>query len=240
MSGLIRRQQFHPLHSIFLMPLLMEMFPGYCQEYLELKNPLILQKEKSIYRHLPNELLDKKQPGIYNQAIMDFGAVVCKPLAPLCSICLFNKTCFAFLNDKVKKLPVKSKKITIKERWFYYLVIEDENGVIIQQRKAKDIWNQLYEFPMIERKGDTKIENILEEAVKLGLLKKRKYEVAHISTLYKQRLSHQLISGRFIKIKIKEKIKLKEDQLEVTATQLKKFPFPRFINQYLKVGMTGR
>ena len=205
-----------------------------------IEKPVDSTEVKKYLSTLAEDLLDKKQPGIYNQAIMDFGAVVCKPLAPLCSICPFNKTCFAFLNGKVKKLPVKSKRITIKERWFYYLVFEQENGVIIQQRNAKDIWNQLYEFPLIERKGDAKSVNILEEAVKLGLLKKGKYEVVHISTLYKQRLSHQLISGRFIKIKLREKIKLKEDKLQVTAGQLKKFPFPRFINQYLKGGMTGR
>ena len=122
-----------------------------------IEKPVDSTEVKKYLSTLAEELLDKKQPGIYNQAIMDFGAVVCKPSIPLCSICPFNKTCFAFLNDKVKKLPVKSKRITIKERWFYYLVIEGENGVIIQQRKSKDIWNQLYEFPMIERKGDAKI-----------------------------------------------------------------------------------
>ena len=192
---------------------------------------------KKFLSAMADQLLDKKQPGIYNQAIMDFGAVVCKPLAPQCSICIFNKTCFAFLNDKVKKLPVKSKKVTVKDRWFYYLVFDEENGFIIQQRKTKDIWNQLYEFPLIERKADSKIDNILEEAVKLGWLKKRKYEVVNVSPVYKQRLSHQLITGQFIKIKLSEKTELKKEQLRVTVNQLRKFPFPRLINQYLKTGM---
>ena len=80
---------------------------------------------------------------------MDFGAVICKPV-PLFVQCVFNKTCFAFLNNKINELPVKEKKISIKKRWFYYLVIEHENKMAIRQRTGKDIWQQLYEFPMIE------------------------------------------------------------------------------------------
>lgn len=194
-------------------------------------------KGKKLISTLADELLDKKQPGIYNQAIMDFGAVVCKPLAPLCSNCIFKNACFAFLNEKVKKFPVKSKRITIRERWFNYFILEEENGFIIQQRKSKDIWNQLYEFPLIERKGEAAIENILEEAATLGWLKKRKYEVVEVSPLYKQRLTHQLITVQFIEIKLNEKTKLKKDQLRVSTNQLRKFPFPGVINQYLKAGI---
>ncbi len=201
-----------------------------------IENAIDSTKGKNLISTLADELLDKKQPGIYNQAIMDFGAVVCKPSAPLCSICIFRNICFAFLNDKVKKLPVKSKRVTIRERWFYYFILEEENGFIIQQRKSKDIWNELYEFPLIERKRGATIENILMEASTLGWLKKRKYEVVKISPMYKQQLSHQLITGQFIEIKLSEKIKLKKHQLWVTENQLRKFPFPRVINQYLKSG----
>ena len=134
----------------------------------------------------------------------------------------------------MKDIPTKSKRITIKKRWFYYLVFSGDGGVVIQQRQAKDIWNQLYEFPMIEKNREEKIENIMEEAAKLGWLKKRKYKVESISPLYRQRLSHQLITGRFIKIKLFGKASLKKNQVQVTANQLRKFPFPRVINQYLK------
>ena len=187
---------------------------------------------KKYFTLLADELLDKKQPGIYNQAIMDFGAVVCKPAAPICSTCLFNKTCFAFLNKKINELPVKDKKISIKKRWFYYLVIEHNEEKAIQQRTGKDIWNQLYEFPMIEKETETTIENILMEAEKSGWLSKRKYEVVTISAVFKQQLSHQLIAGQFIKIKLKKNGAVKKDALWVKSNQLKKFAFPRFINQY--------
>src|SRR5258708_9212913 len=81
---------------------------------------------------------------------MDFGAVICKPALPLCTSCILKKQCKAFLNNTANKLPVKEKKVTIKKRWFYCLVIEYKNEINIRQRSGKDIWQQLYEFPLIE------------------------------------------------------------------------------------------
>src|SRR4030095_3299602 len=93
----------------------------------EIMKPVDSTEGKKIIVSLAGELLDKDEPGVYNQAIMDFGAVVCKPLVPLCSNCVFKKICLAFRNDHVKKLPLKSKRIIIKERWFYYFVLSEEN-----------------------------------------------------------------------------------------------------------------
>jgi A/G-specific adenine glycosylase len=198
-----------------------------------INKPIDSTEGKKIIASLAGQLLDKNEPGVYNQAIMDFGAVVCKPVAPLCSACVFKKICLAFRNDHVKKLPLKSKRILIKERWFYYFVLSHENRLVIQQRTANDIWNQLYEFPLIEGNETKKIENIINEAVKSGWLKNRRYAVINISPAYKQRLSHQLINARFIQIKLNGKANLKDDQLLVTSTQLTRFPFPRLINEYL-------
>ncbi len=194
--------------------------------------PIDSTEGKKYFTQLANDLLDKKQAGIYNQAIMDFGAVVCKPAAPLCNECVFNKTCFAFLKKKVSELPVKEKNISVKKRWFYYLVMQQENKIAIRQRTGKDIWNQLYEFPMMEKERESSVEAILKDAEKSGLLSKKKYELVGISPLFKQQLSHQLIAGQFIKIKLKKIDMVKVDMLWITAAQLKKFAFPKFITQY--------
>ena len=194
--------------------------------------PVDSTEGRKYFTQLANDLLDKKKPGVYNQAIMDFGAVVCKPAAPLCSTCVFKKTCFAFLNKKVNDLPVKEKKTNIKKRWFYYLVIEYGNETAIHQRTAKDIWNQLYEFPIIEKEKETSIEIILKDAEKSGLLSKKTYEMIAISPLFRQQLSHQLIAGKFVKIKLQRKKMGMNGVLWVKANQLKKFAFPKFINQY--------
>ena len=195
--------------------------------------PIDAAEGKKYFTQLANDLLDKKQAGIYNQAIMDFGAVVCKPAAPLCIECVFNKTCFAFLKKKVSELPVKGKKISLKKRWFYYLVMQQENEIAIRQRTGKDIWNQLYEFPMIEKERESSVESILQDAEKSGLLpKKKKYELVAISPLFKQQLSHQLIAGQFVKIKLQKKDMVKVEMLWVKAGQIKKYAFPKFITQY--------
>jgi A/G-specific adenine glycosylase len=183
---------------------------------------------------LANELLDKKQPGIYNQAIMDFGAMICKPVSPLCMKCGFKKECSAFLNNTIYELPVKEKKVAIRKRWFYYLLLEYENEILIHQRTAKDIWQLLYEFPLIEENKELSQQRVLLQAEKRGFLKKNNYELITISEMFKQRLSHQLITGRFIKIKLKQRPKLKDDWFWVTKNKLDKHAFPQFINQYLQ------
>lgn len=196
--------------------------------------PIDSAEGKKYFTRLANELLDKKQPGSYNQAIMDFGAVVCNPFAPLCNDCVFNKACYAFLNNKVTELPVKKKKLKIKKRWFYYLVIEYKNQIVIRQRAAKDIWQQLYEFPLIETAAEQDIKQILLQAQKAGLLQKKNYGLIEVSPLFKQQLSHQLITGRFITIQLKKKPLIKNGEIWVTRKAIRQFAFPRFINKYLE------
>lgn len=192
---------------------------------------------KKYFTALADELLDKKQAGLYNQAIMDFGAVLCKPAAPLCSTCVFKKQCVAFLHNKVNELPVKEKKITIKKRWFYYLVLEYKNEIAIRRRTEKNIWQDLYEFPMIETDGDTPVKKILQQAEKKSWLTKNSYELLVVSPLYKQQLSHQLIAGQFIKVKLKKKPAAKNNWQWLGKNKMGKYAFPQFINQYLKEGV---
>lgn len=199
-----------------------------------INKPVDTTEGKKYFASIAEELLDKKQPGAYNQAIMDLGAVVCKPVSPVCSECVFRKSCHAFLNKKVNELPLKKKKISIKKRWFYYFVLEFKNEIIISQRKGKDIWQDLFEFPLIETAIECELRSILKEAEKKKILHKNGFEIVSISPVFKQQLSHQLISGQFIKLNIKKKTKLSDGWQRVNETKLKKYSFPQFINQYLQ------
>ncbi|MES1214896.1 MAG: A/G-specific adenine glycosylase [Bacteroidota bacterium] len=189
---------------------------------------------KKFFSNLANELLDKKQPGIYNQAIMDFGAVVCKPLAPLCVDCVFKNQCIAFQNNKVNELPVKAKKLKSKTRWFNYLIITHKNELLIHERTIKDIWQNLYEFTLIEASKEENLKTILKVALKKNILNTKYYKVISSSPVYKQQLSHQLIKGRFIEIELSKQTLLHGNGIWVKRTDLRKYPFPRFINQYLE------
>lgn len=188
---------------------------------------------KRYFSALAQELLDKKKAGIYNQAIMDFGAVVCKQVNPLCHQCLFKKYCKAFTRKKIDQLPVKEKRLKIKTRWFYYLVMEYRNKVFIQQRTGNDIWKNLYEFVLIETGKETTTKVILKKAEKAGLLKKKAYKIEFLSPILIQKLSHQRIQGRFIKLKLIRRTAL-TDLVQVSKNGLKSFAFPKFINSYLQ------
>lgn len=189
---------------------------------------------KKIFTALADELLDTKKAGLYNQAIMDFGAVICKPALPLCTTCVFNKTCVAYLENKVNVLPVKEKKIKVRKRWFYYVVLEHKNEIAIRQRTEKDIWQDLYEFPLIEAENEADKKTILQQIERKKWLLKKEYELLSISSLFRQQLSHQLIAGQFIKLQLKKKPVLKNDWVWVTKSKAMTYAFPQFINQYLR------
>lgn len=198
--------------------------------YFGITIPIDSTEGKKLFGVLANELLDKKQPGIYNQALMDFGAIICKPQLPLCATCIINDHCIAYLNGTVQQLPVKEKSIIKRTRWFYYVVIDFNGEVYVRKRGAGDIWENLYEFILVESKDALPIGDfqLLEE-----ILGKNKFELEHISTFYKQLLTHQTIQGQFIRVKIKERIELKGYSL-AGEKALQKLPFPKFISNYLK------
>jgi len=200
--------------------------------------PIDSTEGKRFFTALAEELLDKQEPGLYNQAIMDFGAVICKPVAPLCSACVFKKDCVAFRQDKIKELPVKEKKISIRKRWFYYLVLEYRNRLAVRRRTEKDIWQDLYEFPLIESAIELTPKEILQQATKKKWLSPKEYELLAVSALFKQQLSHQLIAGQFLRLKLKQKPGLKNDPVAgwqwMEKSKMSSFAFPGFINQYLQ------
>lgn len=188
---------------------------------------------KKFFTAFANKLLDKKQPGIYNQAIMDFGAIVCKPAAPLCDECVFKSSCFSFQNNTINELPVKEKKNTIKKRWFNYLVLEYKNEIFIHERLAKDIWQHLFEFCLIETEKQENERSVIKIALKKKLLKDKTVTRMNVSPVLKQLLSHQLISGQFIRIHLAAKPGKIENYIAVRKENLRDYPFPKLINQYI-------
>jgi A/G-specific adenine glycosylase len=188
---------------------------------------------KKYFTVLANELLDKKLPGEYNQALMDFGATVCKPKVPLCADCLLKKNCSAFLNEAVSKYPVKEKTITKKSRWLYYLVAEYKGSVFVRKRGEKDTWENLYEFILSEQKEPADAAKIIKLLLPVSDKNKQNYTIEHISAVYKQQLTHQTIYGQFIKIQLTAPVRLSGYE-KVKSAGLEQLPFPKFISNYLK------
>ncbi len=188
---------------------------------------------KKIFFELANQLIDKKNAANYNQTIMDFGATVCKPKNPLCSECVLSKNCFALANNKIEVLPIKNKKLAIKDRWFYYIVASYKTEVLIKERINKDIWQNLTEFILVEQ--PKQIKNLTKQAVKLveEQLPTTKFMIDNISVPYLQQLSHQHIRGNFIEIELQQKIEISGYKW-VQKSQLKKLSFPKYINTFLQ------
>jgi len=133
----------------------------------------------------------------------------------------------------VNALPVKEKKISIKKRWFYYLVLEYKNKIVIRQRTTKDIWQGLYEFPLIETTSAAEPAGIIKQAVQQKWLKPNGYTIKSISPLYKQQLSHQHINGQFIIVTMKTKPAITGDWQWIAKDALHQYAFPRMLRHFL-------
>jgi A/G-specific adenine glycosylase len=194
--------------------------------------PIDTTEGKKEFTTLANELLDKKQPGIYNQSLMDLGATICKPQQPLCSSCPLKLNCSGYLQGTIHLLPIKEKSIVKKTRWFYYLIIEHNNSVLVRKRGAKDIWENLYEFVLIEHDKILPLENIKKLPAIKKIFSKTPFEVIKISKPYRQLLTHQTIHGQFVTIKISAPLSVAGYEA-VSQKKLGKLPFPKFITGYL-------
>ena len=189
-------------------------------------------KGKKAFQSLCDLLIQKQNPAAFNQAIMDFGALQCKPGIPDCKICPMQKKCLAKQLNKVEALPWKKKKIVKKDRFFHFFILEYEQQVFIQKRKDKDIWQGLYCFPFLESKNGHKPRRrkILE------LLDGFNLDVTQLFTkskLYQQTLSHQEIHARFYHLKLRTG-KENLGNILVDRDNLINFAFPKLIDCYLR------
>ncbi len=199
--------------------------------FFGITEPIDSTTGKKLFSALAQQLLDKKDPGRYNQAIMDFGATVCKPQQPLCSKCPMKKECVAYAGNSVGILPVKTKKLQKKDRWFYYILAVWRGGLYIRKRLQKDIWQNLYEFILIENDGILSEKNLLKhEIFKKNL---SGFELLDVSKEYKQQLTHQTIHGRFVHVKLNKKF-LPEGYEWKTKKEIETLAFTGFINAYYK------
>jgi len=201
--------------------------------YFGIKTPIDSTQGKKLYSALADVLLDKKNPGVYNQAIMDFGAVVCKPHLPNCKECGLAKNCFAFKNDLTKKLPVKENKKKLKRRWLTYFILQIADKIYLNKRVTNDIWKNLYEFALIESEKKQPIKAVIKEAEKNFLLPEKVFKVDSVSKPVIQLLTHQKIEIQFIKITLNRYITIKGLKA-ISIKALGRYPFPKTLREYLK------
>jgi len=210
----------------------------FSSRYFGIEEDISSSRTRSIFNKYLRRMIDKNQPGVFNQGMMEFGATVCLP-QPKCTECIFRKSCYAFSKSLQKALPVKTKKAKVSIRYFNYVVFSWDNHFLLKQRESKDIWQGLYDFYLVEGTlNEGELTNKL--TLKLGLkdslnINEKIKEARHI-------LSHQKIMTRFFEIELSEpqyNLMIKKTNLiSFSIEELLNLPKPKLIVNYLeKVGI---
>ncbi|MCK9613292.1 MAG: A/G-specific adenine glycosylase [Bacteroidales bacterium] len=193
--------------------------------------------EKIFYKKL-DEILDKKNPSDFNQAIMEFGALHCVPVNPDCKICIFIKECKAFNSGKVDEIPLKKRKSKVKRRYFYYIVpFNNKNNItytFLMQRGQNDIWKLLFQFPLIETTKPLSILELRKTYEFRKMTRGVKYKISEVSPAYIHKLSHQEIFAVFIQLHISGELHV-DKLIKIKAKDLEDYPVPRLIEKYMKL-----
>lgn len=198
--------------------------------YFGIETPINTSKGISEFKALAQSLLPKTNIGDHNQAIMEFGSRQCKPKSPDCFICPLNTSCAALLNNKINRLPIKLNKIKTRKRHFNFLVIlSNNNKTILEQRKEKGIWQNLFQFPLVETSGELNSNTFSSQKDVLKFFKGKPYQFS----LYNEkeivhRLSHQVLYTKFWIVQIDE---LPYEGIDISKIQ--DFPVPVLISKFI-------
>jgi A/G-specific adenine glycosylase len=199
--------------------------------FFDVDTPINSTAGNKEFKALASELLDENEPANFNQALMEFGALQCKPRNPLCESCPLSAGCLALKKNKIKELPVKLKKTKVRKRYFNYLVlVSKENETLLQQRTGKGIWHGLYEFPLIETEKPLK-PGVSPSAEKIGeLIGTKDYSLElHNELPVVHKLSHQHIYTQFWWVKTENL-----GQEAISLKNIKEYPVPVLIAKFLE------
>ena len=198
--------------------------------YFGINTPINSTQGIKEFKMLAQKLLPKRHIGDYNQAIMEFGARQCKPKSPDCSVCPLNTSCAALQKKNINKLPVKLKKTKVKKRYFNYLVVMSKNKeVLFEQRKGKGIWQNLYQFPLIETEKSVSKSELLEHTEMIDVVENfnainlfNEKEIIH-------KLSHQHLYTKFWIIEVDQFAKK-----ETPISKIETYAVSTLISDFLK------
>lgn len=198
-----------------------------------IEDPIDQNKGKLLFEQLAFDLLDKKDPADFNQAMMDFGATVCKPQNPFCASCPFAKKCVAFEQQTQCLLPVKSKKVKARDRFLYYLQLACGKKQLVRKRGSGDIWKDLHEFYLVEKDEPVDEYALMSNAFWSEQSLFKRGQVKQLSNEFIHQLTHQKIHSRILQVNIDKEIAV-EGYRWVGKAEMKQLAFPRLITRYLE------
>lgn len=193
-------------------------------------------KGKKVFAALAENQISLSNPGEYNQAVMEFGALHCKPLRPACGQCTLNDFCYAYNHHKINELPLKIRKQPKKERFFNYLIIRDKGRIFLKERIKKDIWKGMYDFFMIETKSG---ELSAGHYSSLFRYEGKGSRPDYFRKGVKHVLTHQTIHANFFQctldaVNIEVRARLNQEGRFYNVAEIRQLPKPVLIENYLK------
>lgn len=208
---------------------------------LGIYTPINSSQGRKVLQEEAARLISRADPATHNQAIIEFGALQCTPSQPECGICPLKDICHAYLNDKVEWLPVKNRKKQKRQRFFHYLEIRRNGYFYMHQRNQRDIWNSLYQFPLIESDRELTTGELQKTKEWKQVFKDLNPRVTAVSPVYRHTLTHQKIHARFIRIRVGGSNLHLDDHYRVVSTQdLQDLAVPRLIDKYLEQEIYGK
>ncbi|HEY3369216.1 MAG TPA: A/G-specific adenine glycosylase [Prolixibacteraceae bacterium] len=202
--------------------------------YFGINTPIDTTLGKKIFRELAAELIKGTDPGMHNQALMEFGALQCTPQKPNCLECPLNAQCYAFLTNKTGDLPVKLNKTKQRDRYFNYFVLLLDQYTWLRKRIGKDIWENLFEFPMIETLSPLPIEELLSLPEVLQLIGPNQLVVENMEDWKIHLLTHQRINYRIITIRLMQAKQMPDDLIRVNKKDIFNFAVPKLLESAIK------
>jgi A/G-specific adenine glycosylase len=207
--------------------------------FLGIHTPINSPEGVKEFKTKAQQLMDDSQPAAYNQAVMEFGALHCRPKSPKCMFCVFQQDCAAYQLGKVEELPVKLKKTVVKKRYFNYLIFKDQDNLtLVQKRSGAGIWKGLYQFPLLE--SEEPLETPSSEDIKT-LLDTGDFHIDRIEKLNDtpvvHLLSHRKIMATFIQVSAGDslsRLKLTKGIETYNLKELQKLPVPVLIQNFIE------
>ena len=201
----------------------------------DIDTPINNLKGQKLFASLADELLYHERPGLYNQALMEFGALHCTPKNPNCLLCPLQAQCLAFAHQTVMQRPVKLAKLKVTNRYFNYLVFRINGSIYLHKRNAEDIWRNLYDFACIESPKTMTVEEVIASNEFQQLVGDTSFTITKTSPIFTHKLTHRTILAQFIEIKLdKELLQIQtKDLFLARESDLGNYPIPRLIDLYL-------
>ena len=200
-----------------------------------IKEPIDTSKGKKMFKEFANRIMDKSQPGLFNQAIMEFGALQCIPVTPDCSVCPFENQCLAYSSGKVNDFPVKQNKTKVKTLYLYYFHIHSGNHIYLKNRKEKGIWQNLYEFPMIESEVPLEWEDLISaDDFKALFPSGEPIDFRLVLKNQKHVLTHRILYASFYEASIEKVPETFARFISIPSDSINEYPTHRLMRIYLE------